>query len=320
MSKNLVLSIAVFLGILVGARMLWDYRMPFVVAIALYLLVNVAVEKVLGDATPKETAVGDGDEWPTSGPVGEGGQRLLMATFTVSGLLSFFNPFQLVQMILQEVGDAVVSRRLANDEFDPSAFESEVEYHLPFRGEWFVYNGGVTSATSHSWDIVTQRYAYDFVVVDDDLVRHEGRGTRLTDYHCYGREILAVADGEVVKLVDNIGDAPFVGYGIVDFLARNFVGNHVIIRHAEKEYSLSAHLIPKSVCVAVGDQVRRGDVIGRCGHSGHSSEPHLHFHLQDGANFYLAAGLPIRFQHLTVDGHEEASAVLTRGCRVVPSP
>lgn len=41
--------------------------------------------------------------------------------------------------------------------------------------------------------------------------------------------------------------------------------------------------------------MREGQVIGRCGNSGHSTEPHLHFHVQGHPSFYLAAGLPVRF-------------------------
>lgn len=38
-----------------------------------------------------------------------------------------------------------------------------MKYALPFSGEWVVANGGVTEKNSHSWEIPTQRYAYDFV-------------------------------------------------------------------------------------------------------------------------------------------------------------
>ncbi|MBV7332710.1 M23 family metallopeptidase [Chloroflexi bacterium TSY] len=179
---------------------------------------------------------------------------------------------------------------------------NKVEYALPFSGEWFVYNGGTTPDDSHSWDTLTQRYAYDFVIVDDQLRRHVSTGTDLEDYYCYGKEILAVADGKVVKVVDEIRAAPFVGYGIVDFMTRNFIGNHIIIQHAESEYALYAHLIKGAIVVKIGDPVKQGQVIGRCGHSGHSSEPHLHFHLQDRMNFYLALGLPIRFSNIIVNG------------------
>lgn len=40
-------------------------------------------------------------------------------------------------------------------------FICEQPYSLPFEGIWTVVNGGVTEQTSHSWDIATQRYAYE---------------------------------------------------------------------------------------------------------------------------------------------------------------
>src|SRR5690606_23630930 len=112
---------------------------------------------------------------------------------------------------------------------DTSEYRSAVAYALPFDGEWLVYNGGTTPATSHSWDVVAQRYAYDFVVADEAFARHAGRGTALHDYYGYGLAIRSAADGVVVRTVDGVRDAPFVGYGVVDFLASNFIGNHAII-------------------------------------------------------------------------------------------
>ena len=58
-------------------------------------------------------------------------------------------------------------------------------------------------------------------------------------------------------------------------------GNYVMIDHGKNEYSLYAHLQPGSVGIRVGDQVKAGDVIGKLGSSGNSTEPHLHFHVCD---------------------------------------
>lgn len=176
-----------------------------------------------------------------------------------------------------------------------------------------MYNGGTTEQNSHSWGVLTQRYAYDFVQVDEQMERHVGAGTAVSDYFCYGEEIVAVADGTVVKVVDRVRTAPFVGYGIVDFLATNFVGNHLIIEHETAVYSLSAHLIKGSISVKEGERVQAGQVIGRCGHSGHSSEPHLHFHVQDRANFYFGMGLPIQFAGLEIDGKSVAQGSVEAG-------
>jgi murein DD-endopeptidase MepM/ murein hydrolase activator NlpD len=46
--------------------------------------------------------------------------------------------------------------------------------------------------------------------------------------------------------------------------------------------------------------VTRGEQIGRCGHSGNSAEPHLHFQLQDHPTFEISAGLPVRFDDVDV--------------------
>ena len=39
---------------------------------------------------------------------------------------------------------------------------SKNKYRLPFNNTWYVEYGGLTKKTSHSWDIISQRYAYDF--------------------------------------------------------------------------------------------------------------------------------------------------------------
>jgi murein DD-endopeptidase MepM/ murein hydrolase activator NlpD len=56
-----------------------------------------------------------------------------------------------------------------------------------------------------------------------------------------------------------------------------------------------------SVLVTIGPHVTRGQQIGRCGHSGFSTEPHLHFHAQDREDFYSSAGVPVVFADLVVD-------------------
>jgi len=53
-------------------------------------------------------------------------------------------------------------------------------------------------------------------------------------------------------------------------------GNYVILEHAPGEYTEFRHLQAGSVRASVGQLVRRGDVIGRCGNSGNATTPHLH--------------------------------------------
>lgn len=292
----------------------FDVRPPGWSVIGIYVLIYVIVSAILSHRDEPDPELPQ-LELTTSGPIGRFGQTGLLMTFTVTGMLSLLNPFQLFQIILQAIGNFRLQSKGDSDDTAPLP-SNQTRYTLPIEGEWFVYNGGVSKKLSHSWDVLTQRYAYDFVQVDAEMKRHSGKGTKLTDYYCFGQNIVAVADGTVVKVLDRVRSAPFVGYGIVDFLATSFVGNHVIIQHAENEFGLYAHLIKGSIPVKLGDQVQRGQVIGQCGHSGHSSEPHLHFHLQDGPNFYFAMGLPIQFHDVMVDGQAVAQTYLQAGNRV----
>lgn len=52
-------------------------------------------------------------------------------------------------------------------------------------------------------------------------------------------------------------------------------GKYIVIRHPNGLSTMYAHLSRQSV--AVGDSVKRGDVIGYAGNTGYSTGPHLHF-------------------------------------------
>lgn len=322
MKREFWISLALFFVLITGLRWGLDYRLPYLGAIGVYLGIYFIVSLVLRPVhkVPAEEDA-PGAEWPTSGPIGRLGQKGLMAAFAITGMFCLLNPWQLGQIVRQAVGNSRLRARVGDGALSSEqlAAAGTVAYTLPFAGEWFVYNGGVTPRESHSWGVITQRYAYDFVAVDAELRRHRGRGRKLDEYFCYGRDILSAAPGEVVAVRDGGRDAPWVGYGIVDFGTRHFAGNHVIVRHAEREFGFYAHLLPGSVPVQVGDQVGRGQRLGRCGHSGHSSEPHLHFHVQDGADFFNAAGVPVRFSRLTVDGALADATFLRTGQHVTPA-
>jgi len=81
----------------------------------------------------------------------------------------------------------------------------------------------------------------------------------------------------------------------MDWLTRDIAGNSVLIKHADGEYCLLAHLKRGSVRVRTGQTVKQAQEIGRCGHSGNSTEPHLHFQFQNGKIFYFSSGLPVKF-------------------------
>lgn len=316
---------------------LFAYRLPRYTAVLIYLsllfLFDASIRSVQRRSRPTPVS-GSEDEQevdrahlqidytglvaasrPIPGPIGRFGPYGLVVAFDSTQLLCLFNPFQVVELVRQAAGNATLVRREKRGGYDGGSYETRVVYTLPFDSEWFVANGGATPKTSHSWDILGQRFALDFVQVNEEFRTHEGRGTKAEEYFCYGREIRAAAGGTVVRVEDRVRRA-FLGWGVCDFTARSFFGNHVLVEHAEGEFGLYAHLVRGSVTFAPGDGVDRGQVLGRCGHTGHSTEPHLHFHLQDSADLFRGMGLPVRFSRLVVDGESADGVLLRAGNRV----
>ena len=195
---------------------------------------------------------------------------------------------------------------------DKDNYTPAIKYSLPFHGTWTVINGGVTKEFSHSWEINTQRYAYDFIILDDLGKSSFGDTSVTSNYYCYGKEILSPADGEVVEVRTDCGDSKIMGGGKTDPFIKDIRGNYVVIKHAENEFSCLAHLKPDSITVCVGEHVKRKQQIALCGNSGNTSEPHLHFQIQNGKDFFFSAGLPIHFEQILVAPQEHYSEYDTR--------
>jgi murein DD-endopeptidase MepM/ murein hydrolase activator NlpD len=79
---------------------------------------------------------------------------------------------------------------------------------------------------------------------------------------------------------------------------------------------LIAHLQPGSQRFKHGDHVQADAEIGRCGNSGNTSEPHVHYHLQDSPRPFDADGLPVTFVDLVVDGKPVETAEIVQGQQV----
>jgi hypothetical protein len=185
---------------------------------------------------------------------------------------------------------------------------------LPFDGEFFVVWGGRTVEQNYHAVHANQRFAYDLLVMRDGATR-TGDGSRNEDYHCFGQPIVAPADGRVILAVDGVADnVP----GQMN--APQVAGNHVIVDHGTGEFSMLAHLRSGSVAVRADDRVARGQRLGECGNSGNSSEPHLHYQLQDGPEMGASAGLPPQFTDYLADGRPVARGEPVRGQTVRPAP
>lgn len=147
-----------------------------------------------------------------------------------------------------------------------------------------------------------QRYAVDFVTIDSNGQFFSGDGKNNTDYFCYGAELVAVADGVVTYVKNDVWEntPPNINsnlsFGLIG-------GNMVILDIGGGNYVQYAHAITGSICVSVGQHVTAGQVLGLLGNSGNSDSPHLHFQLGTNATGILEGeGLPYLIDNFTVNG------------------
>jgi len=167
---------------------------------------------------------------------------------------------------------------------------TRTSYILPLKGEWFVFWGGTNEFINYHYVYETQRYAYDFIQVKDEL-SYKDTKLQNEDFYAFNQEILAPANGEVVKIIDGIKDN-IPGEMNTAYPA----GNYVVIKHRFREYSMLAHLRQNSIKVKEGDHVKEGQCVGYCGNSGNSSEPHLHFQIMNTPDFNEGKSIRIRFK------------------------
>jgi murein DD-endopeptidase MepM/ murein hydrolase activator NlpD len=191
-------------------------------------------------------------------------------------------------------------------------YRTKASLRLPFEGEWFVFWGGRTLEQNYHVSDKAQRSALDFVVMEDGS-SHRGDPADLGSYFCWDRPVLAPADGAVAVAVDGLPDQPI---GKSD--PQNPAGNHVVLDLGHSEFAFLAHLKEGSVMVEEGEAVTQGDVLGRCGNSGNTSEPHLHFHLQTTPDLATGEGLPAQFEDYVADGVPVERGEAVKGQIVAP--
>ncbi len=201
--------------------------------------------------------------------------------------------------------------------------KSKNEYHFPVRGRWLVA-GAPSLHSHHRWGIL-EEFALDLAKMGKDGLSHSGDGTKLTQFYAYGEPVYAIGDGLVVSTRADMDESDtnlqqpresaemyferMLDYQ-QDLLAKGFsfaLGNHVVIQHAHGEYSRYVHLQHNSVRVLVGDRVAHGQQIANLGHSGNSTEPHLHFDVADGPDLAYSRSIPLTFTNITLWPDDDGS-------------
>ncbi len=197
----------------------------------------------------------------------------------------------------------------------------------PVKGDrWWACNGPSNIDRHHRSMIIdvsfkctiAQRFATDWMLLGPDGRLFTGDGTRCTDYYCYGADLLAVADGTVIEARDGIPEGiPPDNYAATTL--QNLFGNSVILDIGRGRYAAYAHLIPGTVTVSIGENVTRGQVLGKLGNSGNSTAPHLHFHISNGPDGLRSEGLPFSFASYDLLGSITINELFGEGKAWTPS-
>jgi len=180
----------------------------------------------------------------------------------------------------------------------------------PLKGSHWVAGGGCCAPPSYHRGAtlpingaihVAERFAIDFVQLNDRNMLIAGPMEKLSSYAYFGDEIYSVADGTVVGTADGLKEQ-VPGKLPADATIHMAAGNHVVVDIGEGRFAFYAHMQPGSVRVKVGDKVKTGQVLGLLGNSGNTDTPHLHFHVMDGPSPLVSNGLPYVFTGFTGQG------------------
>jgi hypothetical protein len=200
----------------------------------------------------------------------------------------------------------------------PVLYETKTALVLPVKGRVLVWDGHDYNSHHRRSDYTQRdvqrrgqntnfgRYAYDFVLVNEQGVMYRGRPTDRDDsnpgkaddndrYFAFGQLVYAAGPGRVADAHDGEPDEGRVNQAELAKRATAIGGNYVVIDHLNGEYSWFAHLMNGSVKVKRGQMVKQREVIGQIGNSGDSLFPHLHYELRTGAGIKGVEGLPSYF-------------------------
>lgn len=145
---------------------------------------------------------------------------------------------------------------------------------FPLQGSrFYVGQGGNSPLVNYHNTYPSQRFAVDIVALNPLGSRAKGiYPSELKSYAIFDLPVISPCDGTVTKAIDGLPDLPPPASD-----PDNVAGNHVVIS-CHGVNVLLAHFREGSVVVKEGDVVATGDVLGKVGNSGNTSEPHLHIH------------------------------------------
>ncbi len=202
---------------------------------------------------------------------------------------------------------------------------------MPVHGIWITPHTPGSKVPSHGTSDFGESYAIDFVMLNDTkgikkpyrsrVLKYILNGVRLSDFYGWGQAVHSPIKGKVLAIENDIAERqivnPFTDLRYVRKATREYIssrrfpekiaGNYVLLEIGDSKYALLAHLVKGSIMVKPGESVETGQVIGKLGHSGNSTMPHLHMQFMNRDDFNTAQGIPFKIKEYEVfrDGQWE---------------
>ncbi|MEJ7440291.1 M23 family metallopeptidase [Staphylococcus hominis] len=167
--------------------------------------------------------------------------------------------------------------------------ETKLEYSMPIKEDWTVFWGGDNELVNYHHIYKNQRFAYDLVITKNGKSSNFNHNSN-DCFYAYNKDVVSPADGKIIDLENKIHDNDL---GVMN--KEKPAGNYIVIKHKNDEYSFIAHFKQNSIEKEIGEFIKKGEVIGKCGNSGNSSEPHIHFQVMDRPCLNSCESLKIKF-------------------------
>jgi hypothetical protein len=153
-----------------------------------------------------------------------------------------------------------------------------------------------------------ERYAIDFMKLNDQGMATSGDPDVVESYYGYGQRVLSATNGRVVSVAKNF-ENKIPNHLDLDPPKRfeDYMGNHVIVAIGGGKYAMYAHLKPGSVLVHEGQRLRAGQPLAQLGNTGNTDGPHLHFQIMDTPSAFNTTSLPFVYDRMVYQGHVPGS-------------